>query len=362
MGKTFIYVIVLGILAYGVYYFIIRKSEGVYADTEAGFTIKDTANIGRIFISVQGSESILLERSVAGWKLQKQYIAQKSTIDGFLKMLSKQSALYPVPKSMHNNVISTLAGNGIKVELDDLQGKAIRIFYVGGETADQKGTFMLVDGASRPYVVNLPNYQGTLSAFYTNKVLDWRDRTVFDVKPENIASVSIKYPEHNLNSFTLNVDNGKVNLNAHPDIIKMGPLNLRRSSVYLKFFEKVSCEGYLLHFAGMDSILKTVPKYAEIEVHSNKGQLQHVDVYWMPLNRRSKNANAPTEDIPDSKFDADRFFAVMNNYKDTVMVQSSVFEKTFRKAYEFFEADPAASNEPLKLLPEGSITTQGKKK
>jgi len=362
MRKTFMYVVVLGILAFGVYYFIVRKSDGVYNDSEAGFTIKDTANIGRIFISVQGAESILLERTANGWTLQKQYVAQKSAIDGFLKMLNRQSPLYPVPKSMHNHVVATLAGNGIKVELDDRQGKVMRVFYVGGETSDQKGTFMLVEGASRPYVVNLPNYQGTLSAFYTNKVLDWRDRTVFDVKPEDMESVSIKYPEHDLNSFTLKVANGKPIVIAHPDIMKMGALNLRRASVFLKFFEKVSCEGYLIHFAGMDSILKSVPKHAEIDVHSIKGQSQHVDVYWMPLNRRSKNANAPTEDIPDSKYDADRFFAVMNNFKDTVMIQSSVFDKIFRKSYEFYEADPAATGEPLKLLPEGSIKPKDKKK
>jgi hypothetical protein len=349
-------------MALGVYYFIFRKNDGIYTDEEAGFTIKDTAAIGRIFISVQGGESILLERQAKGWTLQKNYIALKSAVDGFLRLINRQSALYPVPKSMHNNVISTLAGNGIKVELDDRTGKKIRVFYVGGETPDQKGTYMLVEGASRPFVVNLPNYQGTLSAFYTSSFLDWRDRTVFNFKPEEITKVSLTYPEHDLNSFTISNEKGKIEVSTRPDIVKKGALNLRRSAVFLKFFDNVNCEGYLYHIKGLDSTLRTVPKHVQIDVTAINNRSQHVDIYWMPLNRRSKNANAPTEDIPDSKYDADRYFAVINNYQDTVIIQSSVFDKIFRKSYEFFEADPADMNSPIKLLPEGVIKKQSQHK
>ena len=35
--------------------------------------------------------------------------------------------------------------------------KKLEQFYVGGETADQLGTFMMLEGAKEPYVVHIPD-------------------------------------------------------------------------------------------------------------------------------------------------------------------------------------------------------------
>ena len=43
-------------------------------------------------------------------------------------------------------------------------------------------------------------------------------------------------------------------------------------------------------------------------------------------------------DIPDG-YDADRFYATLNNFKDTVIIQRVSFDKLFRKAYEFYQVD-----------------------
>jgi hypothetical protein len=68
------------------------------------------------------------------------------------------------------------------------------------------------------------------------------------------------------------------------------------------------------------------------------GQHQHVDIYWMAINKRSKNLTVSNPDIPDD-YDPDRLYAVINNYQDTVMIQQWAFKDIFHKAYEFFQKD-----------------------
>ena len=88
----------------------------------------------------------------------------------------------------------------------------------------------------------------------------------------------------------------------------------------------------------MDTTLKTAPKQSTIDVTGIHGQHQHVDIYWMALNRRSKNINVSNPDVPDD-YDADRLYAVINNGKDTVMIQQFAFRNIFHKAFEFFQKD-----------------------
>ena len=55
----------------------------------------------------------------------------------------------------------------------------------------------------------------------------------------------------------------------------------------------------------------------------------------------------------DNRFDADRFYAVINNFKDTVIIQRFTFDKIFRKAYEFYEADDTTGARETIEIPKG---------
>ncbi|HXS36982.1 MAG TPA: DUF4340 domain-containing protein [Flavipsychrobacter sp.] len=347
MGRTLLYLVLLVALGFGVYYFVFKDKANPYGIDQAGFTIKDTADIGKIFIASYNNSSVLVERTDSGWYVNKQYKALPSTLNQLLQTLWMQQPLYPVPEKMRNNVIKDMAGTSIKVELYNRGGKKIRTFYVGNEANSSSGTFMLIDGANSPYVVNIPGFQGFLTSRYTSDLKDWRDRTVFNVSPDQLRSVTIQYPEHPINSFTLKQENGKIVVDADTNIVNHNKFNDRRAHVYLKFFQNINCEGYLNGFAGIDTLLKIMPKRCTIDVTDKKGHQTHVDIYWMPVNKRSKNLTASDPNIPDN-YDADRFYAVMNNGKDTAMVQEYVFQKIFRNAYEFYEPDEQSSDNQVK--------------
>ena len=58
MSKTILYLVILLLLGFGIYYFIFNNNNGSpYGVSEAGFTIKDTGAIGKIFIAGADGES-----------------------------------------------------------------------------------------------------------------------------------------------------------------------------------------------------------------------------------------------------------------------------------------------------------------
>lgn len=357
MSKQLIYLFVLVLLGSGIYFFIFRKSDNPYGAKEAGFTVKDTASVYKIFITTNDGEAITVERKNGSyWTLNNKWRALPSMVDMVLTTLNKQEALYPVTQNAYEVVVKNLAAEGIKVEVYGKDNKKMTVFYVGGPSPNETGTNMLIEGAKMPYVVQTPGFTGTLRARYSSNEIDWRDRTVFDIPASELKSASVQYVDKPLNSYVFTKNGDSYTVQGDPSVTTaMGPLNTARAKVYSGYFAQVYCEGFLNGYQGMDSTIKNTDKMASVDVETIKGEKQHADIYWMLLNRRSKNKLTGDDVIPD-KYDADRMYAVINNNKDTVLIQTQTFFKILRKSYEFYQAN---TPEPQQQSPSNVLIKNG---
>jgi hypothetical protein len=147
----------------------------------------------------------------------------------------------------------------------------------------------------------------------------------------------LQYLDNPINSFVLSQENGKYEVTGDPSVtVKLDSLNTNRVKLYLSYFTNINCEGILNGKLDIDSVMKTAPKRCTIDVELMDGSKQHADIYWMLLNRRSKNQLSADPDVPD-EYDADRMFAISNN--DTLMIQTLTFRKILRKAYDFYSKE-----------------------
>lgn len=357
MRKTLVYIAILAVLGVAIYYMLPGgNGDTPFDPAEAGFTVKDTSQVGKLFIAAPGGEMVTVQRTDSGWVVNNQYKALPSMVNLVLATLLQQSALYPVPKAAFNNVIQSLSTHGTKVEVYDRAGKKIKVFYVGGVAVNNSGTNMMLEGAKQPYVVHADGFVGYLTPRYSGKLRDWRDRTVFNVSPEDIKSVSLQYAGKPELSFTVSRDaNDSPVVNAMPKVMTSGDgLNPRRASAYLRFFRNINCEGFLNGLEDNDTTIKTAPRHSSIDMVLKNGKTEHVDIYWMAVNKRSKNQKSSNlEGDTPQDYDADRMYAIINNYKDTVMIQQLIFHNIFRKAPEFFRKD---------IVPPVGATGQGELK
>lgn len=340
MRKTILYLVILGLLGFAVYFFLFNNRESSpYSEDEAGFTIKDTSLIGKIYLASQDGESVTIERTDSFWMVNKLHHALPSTLNRLLLTLKEQKPLYPVTQNAYENAIKIMSTEGIKVEIYGRDGKKMRCFYVGGVAVNNSGTNMLMDGAKKPYVVQMAGFNGYLTPHYPTQIRYWRDRLLINIPAEQLKRVSLQYFDKPMNSFELIQDGSKITVTGDSNYSKYTDrYNTRRAKIYTKFFSNINCEGYLNGLADMDTTLKTTRRHSVLDIEGNNGQRQHMEIYWVPINKRSKNLDVSDPDVPDD-YDADRLYAVVNNNKDTVMIQQFVFKNMFRKLYEFYQAD-----------------------
>ena len=339
MKTTIIYVALLAILGFGVWFFLFNRTDS-FSLTEAGFSVTDTAAISKIFLAGKNGITTRLERdSVIGWKLNGTYPAFVPRVNLLLRTLHDQQAQFPVPEAQHNNVVRSLIANAIKVEIYGRDGHKISVFFVGGEADKFTGTYMLKEGAERPYAVQVANFDGYLTPRYEPGLTEWRDRTVFSIAPERLRQVSVRYMQEPLNSFTFNqAADGKITVALDSGIAAGQALNERRAHAYTKFFTNLNNEGFANGVPGLDTSISHLPRFCTLDISGDKGYHEHLDVYYFPQTRRSKNLAAPRTDFA-SNYDPDRYYAVTNNGRDTITIQTQMVEKIFRRGYEFFMAD-----------------------
>ena len=247
MRKTVLYILLASIFGFGVWYFLFDDKD-VYSTDEAGFTIKNINKIHRIYLADKKGDAIDLTRSENGWVLNNEYKASPRMISLLIEALAGQEAKYPAPKKVHDNIIKAMAGRAVKVELYDKDNDPIRIFYVGGQAPENAGTYMLIEGAKRPYVVQIPVFQGYLTPRYSTNAKDWRDRTVVELDSASIKEVAVTYHQEDeaLNTFSLSraADNS-FTIKTLPELMKGKELNKQRTNSYANFFQHIGCEGFV---------------------------------------------------------------------------------------------------------------------
>jgi len=327
MRKLGILIILLFFLI-AIVLFYTKQPKSTLNKVENDFAIADTALIDKIYIADKGDKEILLQRgSNSRWMVNDKYIVRKGAIDLLLETIKRQKPKHPVANAAHNNVIRNMAGDAKKVEIYNKGNEEpVKTFYIGGTNLDKNASYMLLDGAEQPYAVHIPGFTGYLSGRYILKEVDWRDRTVFALRTEKIKSVKLQYPMNPKKGFQLNViDNQNFTLNALANKnAKPIPLKIADALNYLQAFRFMACEAFLDDYSRTDSLLKQTPKNI-LTVELNDGTKQKLDIYYMPVNKRSKTQFDKEGNRVD--YDIDRYYATVGNKKEVVLIQEYVFGK-----------------------------------
>ncbi len=284
-------------------------------------------DIHKIFLANRDGVTSTLERKDGYWLFNGQYKARPNAIENILEAVTKLEVQFVPSKAAMNNIVSELASRGIKVEIYNKSGKLLKSYYVGGVTADARGTYMIMEGSEQPLVMGLPLMEGQIRARYDLTGDDWRDRSVFAYEPEDIDSVSVEYPLQRNKSFRLYRKGSSFEVLPFYSNIPPIKKEVDMSSVeaYLLGFESLVAENFINDYEKQDSILQMIP-FAVVGVSLRKGETKQVAFY--PTYRPDAATGLPTAEV------IERYFAATNE-GDFLLTQHRVFEKIFR-AYEGF--------------------------
>jgi hypothetical protein len=319
----------------------------------AEFAVADTSNIIKIFLADKKNNEVLLERDQNGrWTVNGKYTAHQLKVRSFLKTLQDLQVRNPVPIAARNNVITRMSAIAKKVEIYQVvprinffnliklfpHEKNTKTYYVGDVTPDNQGTFMLMEGAEEPYVINIPNFRGFVAARYSTKLSDWRDYTVFATPIGDIRSVKVEFPMAQNESYRFDVDDSKnIRLTGLSGMQPVSGFDTIRTLNFLSAFQDIRFEsllGELLEKSYIDSVLSSVPKTI-ISLTDKSGGVNEVKIFnkkgFADITEHQVNMFQPV--------DLDRAYALVNDGEDFVLIQYYSFDRVTRPLSYFVRGD-----------------------
>ena len=180
-------VVVLGIL---VSYFIYTSNNQTLRGELSDFAVEDTASIDKIFLADKlGHTSLLTRVSSSEWRIDE-YLARQDAINTLLFTIKKMIVKAPVAKSMEPKVLKDMAGVGQrKLELYS-GGRLLKTIFIGVETMDKMGTYMLIEGSTVPFEVHIQGHRGFLQGRFITDARLWRDPAIFKYDYRDIRKIS----------------------------------------------------------------------------------------------------------------------------------------------------------------------------
>lgn len=298
-------------------------------DWDRKFKVENTDQIHKVFIAKRSGEQITLERKGDHWIYNEKYKALPNAIDNLMRAFGEVEMNYKPANAAVPNMVSNLATQGIKVELYDKAGEQLKAYYIGGETSDSRGTYMIMEGSEQPYVVHLPTWGGNLRARFNLRGDQWRDKTVLGAEVENIDFVSVEYPKQKNKSFKLEKKGREYEVVPFYEVTPKIGKSVSQGLVegYLVNFQSVGAEAFETKNAKKDSVIQTIP-FSIITLRKTDGEEQQVKLFPIYQDIPTANPNA----IAGSY--VERYFAEVDE-EEFMLVQHRVFEKVLW-GYEFF--------------------------
>jgi len=310
-------------LAIAAYFISADQSGSTIEQNERDFAIEDTASVTKIFMADRNGRSVSLMKEDNIWVLENGIPAKKASIDLLLETMNRITVKSPVSKSGYERIIKNLATEGVKVEIyQNNSSKPSKVYYVGGPNPDHSGTYMLLEGASKPFVMHIEGFFGFLTPRYFVEAKEWELNEVFNYPYGSIESLTVDFPFEKDRGFQIrSTDSSRYEL-ATPEGNLIPNFNAQRVVQYLALYRDLNFESYekTKSEAFMDSVVNSIP-YKTIKVVDEQQQTKVVKFYNKPMK-----AGAISLEGDSIQYDIDRAYIFINDEK-FVIIQHFVFDK-----------------------------------
>ena len=320
-------------------FFILNKDNTQTLNTnERDFGFKSTDKIDKIFITnIQNKEYALLTKvGKDEWRLNDKFDASTSQIEAMLETMRKIQVKKPVAKDVVDNVIKQMVIRGTKVEFYEA-GKLSKVFYVGGNTPDDLGTYFYMENAKEPFVCHVPGFNGFLSGNFYTSLEAWRSKVVFKTKEEDIAKIDVKWFDQPNASFQLdNSGAAPVLVSANKTYKNNEEVNLNKIKSYLKCWEFLCYEGFPIDLDAhkIDSIAHTKP-IVILTLTDKKGKVKTLTVHRKGL--KADSYKQTDDEGNPMAFEMENYYAFIDDNKtEIVQIQDFVFGKVLKQLSDFY--------------------------
>ncbi len=283
------------------------------------FAVANPETITKVVILDQHTKKeMVLQKDNQKWRIGQNITVRPEAANALLNAIKRIEVKSHVPKPRTNTIKHRLKQQAIKVMVYDNKA-LIKQFFVGDTLPNEKGTYIMMQDAARPYVGFIPGTSGNLLQFFNVDEKFWRTHTIIDYKPRDIKSVSVQYPQQPKKSFKIVVnDRNTYSLIALNDN-SLKPHNKAAIQRYLSYFNGITYEhtADYLPKATRDSIKNSRP--FKIITITTATDTNCIAAYPKYLKKNTKNTNGENK-----KIDFNKLYATVG--KDSILVIATYYQ------------------------------------
>ena len=269
------------------------------------FSVNNIEEIDHIEITNKTPKTVFLTKNNERWELKNGFPVSTEAINYLLETIRDMQIKRPVAVNEKENILKRMSVQRTKVSIFS-NDKNIKTIYVGGNTQDQLGTYMILDNSNEPYVISIPGFNGYLSSRFSCEENTWKEKVIFNINKDDIENIKINYRD-TINSFQIHSKDSV-------------------SDQYFSNFKKVSCEKFLKNTQdfNIEEIKKREPIF-HINIKLKNGKELKLKGFEKKssLKGRTKNKN----------YDTERFYGLFKD--ELVLIQYQQFKNILKKKSDF---------------------------
>jgi hypothetical protein len=326
-------ILLLVVLGLGVGAFLLmRKPWSNSKQAATAFAVKDTSKVTRIFLADKAGKSLTLQRNIDNtWTANNNVLVDHTKINLLLTTLHDLQVKMPVAPSMHNTAMGILGSKGVKCEVYEGE-QLLKVLYIGTETPEKEGTFMILEGEDQPYIIQQPGFIGFLTPRFSTDEIKWRSKLIFNVAKKDIQEISIRYPTKESESFVLNANTSQQKgfiLDIKGNLVQTDTL---KTNLLLNAFEQLYAEGFydetVFTKAERDSVFGLEP-YVIISLKLTNGEVKQLSLYEKLVGDKTKDRF--DDNRKERNIDPEKFFAKVGDQNLAASVQEYAFRRILIK-------------------------------
>lgn len=293
-------------------YFSSCKTDVKEKVNEKDFNLSETENINKIIMSDKAGNIIELEKIKEKWTVNNKYPVWDKKIEYTLDVMKDIRIRSSVSEQKTKFVFQNISTKGVKVEIFD-GGQKIKSYYIGGNTSDHHGTYMIIENAKHAYVMHIPDrHPGILNpkygieGIYVNENV-WREPITININPKEINEVKVMDFINKEQSYTMNIENNTLKNFRNNEIL----IDNRKYNEFASFFSNLQC-GIYRSDLNPDNFILSKKIYI-----TNNNQTDSLIIYDVnEIQKTQKEYSSTVENL----------YAKWNN-SDMVIIQKNIFNK-----------------------------------
>lgn len=342
--KNRIILIVSFLLIVGVVAILLLKDNSTI---EQNYHISDTKTITKVIIDDKdGNHLEILKVEDSVWKVNNSP-ANMKVVDMLLSTLKDMRIREPIAQAARNNIVKQLAASGktVKIYQDkhaiDLgfiklfkREKLTKTLYIGSETQDNMGTYMMLKGEDSPCIIYIPRLKGYLSTRFSALEDFWKSHAVFKYNRDEIASLKIEIPNQKSESFMLTKNGEGFDFTLLESGQKLQAFDTLKVKALLSSCFEVNYESVAKNISKLeqDTIFGKAPAFV-LTVKDEKGKENILKTY---SKLHDPTSIAEGEDDFYRIFDVNRCYALHSENKDTLIMQFFTLDNLLKPASYYF--------------------------